>query len=322
MPNEQTGEQASGFNLGAVIARANANAEAADAGSGGGQPATPEPERQPSVFDTAYNDTLQEHEPHTEPAPEEKPAPEPETGTPPPATSIQAAKYTIAGREFTGEELTKAYTESSSEGRRQRERADEANDALAFQQDKIIEMEDRLAELAKPTHFNILSDEQIDELSPAKAAIYAVQLNDWQNQQRTAKESRQKAREEFTVYRAKLADMQKQQLEKITQEEPEVANLKSSMDKWSEALPELDRNPVKWQFLFAAAYGLRAYEAQRKANTTANQNNTIIARNGAASGGKTTITPKQPASPAQPKKNGVGAQLLDTIGKRQSGLFG
>lgn len=102
-------------------------------------------------------------------------------------------KATIRGKEYTGEELAKAY-ENSFEG------ALKLNDNYKATQAKATALEAKLAEMEakvlETPPFKILTKEEIKELDPADQTEYIIKKNAWETQRDARKEQLAKMQEQ------------------------------------------------------------------------------------------------------------------------------
>ena len=120
-----------------------------------------------------------------------------QTPTPAPQPAAPATptvfKATIRGKEYTGEELAKAY-ENSFEG------ALKLNDNYKATQAKATALEAKLAEMEakvlETPPFKILTKEEIKELDPADQTEYIIKKNAWETQRDARKEQLAKVQEQ------------------------------------------------------------------------------------------------------------------------------
>jgi len=114
--------------------------------------------------------------------------PDPEAGKPTPVVF----KTTIRGREFTGEELAKAYENSTTEALRLNETSKQYQQRVTAAETKINELQ---AKLDETPPFKVLTKEELKELDPADQVDYAVKKNAWETQRDNRKNELAKAQE-------------------------------------------------------------------------------------------------------------------------------
>ena len=111
---------------------------------------------------------------------------QPKAGEQPPVVF----KSTVRGREYTGEELTKAFESSSAEGIRLNQIVKQAQQELAAERVARAELEDKANETPP---FKLLTKSEMKELDTVDLAEYISKRDKWETQKETRKEALTKA---------------------------------------------------------------------------------------------------------------------------------
>jgi len=209
-------------------------------------------------------DTKQEAAAPTTPA--VTPAPTPAPGTTPDPVTPKAGevtptvfKTTVRGKEYTGEELAKAYENSSTEGLRLNDSVKQAKQHITTLEAKLAELEAAAADTAP---FKILTKEEIKELDPADQTEYIINKNAWETQKAARKE---KLAEMKQVQEAEAAESKNyiysrsQHMYSNEAEYPGYKDLMPAMEQILDRVPSLGGMRETPDILYYAALGLQKY---------------------------------------------------------------
>ena len=243
--------------------------------------------------------TTPETSPATAPAPGETPEPAtPEAGKP---TQSVVFKTTVRGREYTGEELAKAFELSSNEGLRLNETVKQHISRATAAEAKAAELQAKLDEVPP---FKLLTKEEIKELEPAEQVEYALKKNAWETQRDSRKEQLAKTQQ------AQVAEAQEtknyifgrtEHMLTNAAEFPGYKDLMPVMEQILDRVPSLAGRRETPDILYYAALGLQKYR-EGKASTSkeeeARQATAATAKAAAAAAGGGI--PKAPVGASNP----------------------
>jgi hypothetical protein len=178
-------------------------------------------------------------------------------------------KTTIRGREYTGEELAKAYEHSSTEGMRLNETLKQTLQRTAAIEAKYNELQLKLDETPP---FKILSKEEIKELDPADQTEYIIKKNAWEQKRETRKETLAKMQEAHKAEADELKSYiytRSEHMTKNAQEFPGYTELIPVMEQILDRMPTLAGRRETPDILYYAALGLQKYRESKVSQSAA-----------------------------------------------------
>lgn len=189
---------------------------------------------------------------------EEKP-PEPEGDEKPPEESPTTEPIVIRGRSFAAEsDVHTAYEQSSDEGVRLHN-LDVANQHMIQQlQTALVTAEDKIADLPYP---ELLNDDALDALSPAKQTEYLLKKGKWEDARDTRKTERETLRNGHKEYQENLKvqmDAQDSAMSRDAKEYPSYDNLKSQREDVLKKSPFLADRLEGNYIAYWVSYGIDA----------------------------------------------------------------
>lgn len=200
-------------------------------------------------------------------APGITPAPDtPPAGTPTPSTF----KATIRGREFTGEDLAKAYEHSTNEGLRLKDSEKQAIARATAAEARALEIEEK-ANSTPP--FKVLTKDELTELTPAEQTEYVLKKNAWETQQENRKKEIGKIQEARKAAEKETKDYiysRTQHMFENASEFPGYKDLLPAMEQILDRVPSLGGMKETPDILYYAALGLQKYREGR-ASTSAEE---------------------------------------------------
>jgi len=139
-------------------------------------------------------------------------------------------KVSVLGKEFTVDELVKAYENSSSEGYRLYKINKEMEDRIREYEAKLIELENKLQETPP---FKLLSDEEVEALSPKEQVEYLFKKREWEKQKEEKKSKLEQIKKEEESKRAILE-------QKIIKKADEMSKDGKTYPYYNEIVPIMD----------------------------------------------------------------------------------
>lgn len=257
-------------------------------------------------------------------APETPPAaagttPEPEAGKPTPVVF----KTTIRGREFTGEELAKAYEHSTTEALRLKDSEKQHQQRATAAEAKITEL---LTKLDETPPFQVLTKEQLKELDPADQVDYAVKKNAWETRRDSRKEQLAKVQETQKAQAQETKNYIYSRTEHMLSnatEFPGYKDLMPVMEQILDRVPSLAGMRETPDVLYYAALGLQKYregKVSQSAEEKARQEAAATAQaQAAAAGGGNPPAPVAPTPPVDDDSDEAFNKRV--LAKAQKGIF-
>ncbi len=190
----------------------------------------------------------------TEPGKTPDPA-QPKAGEQPPAVF----KTTIRGREYTGEELSKAFEHSSAEGIRLDQTVRQVQQELAAERAARAELEEKANETPP---FKMLTKSEMKELDPVDLAEYISKRDKWETQKETRKESLTKAKAAHEAETKAVKDHIYARSEHMMNDAvnfPGYKDLMPVMEQILDRMPNLAGRRETPDLLYYAALGLQKY---------------------------------------------------------------
>lgn len=190
----------------------------------------------------------------TEPGKTPDPA-QPNAGEQPPAVF----KTTIRGREYTGDELSKAFEHSSAEGIRLDQTVRQVQQELAAERAARAELEEKANETPP---FKILTKSEMKELDPVDLAEYISKRDKWETQKETRKDSLTKAKAAHEAETKAVKDhiyARSEHMMTNAAEYPGYKALMPVMEQILDRMPNLAGRRETPDLLYYAALGLQKY---------------------------------------------------------------
>ena len=200
----------------------------------------------------------------TDAKPGTTPAPAPDKPATPPAPAFKA---TIRGREYSGEDLVKAFEHSSAEGLRLNDSVKQAIARANAAEAKLMEME---AKLEATPPFAVLSKEQLAELTPAEQTEYVLKKNAWETQQEARKEKLARTQEAQKLQESETKEYiysRTQQMYESATEYPGYRELMPVMEQILDRVPSLGGMKETPDILYYAALGLQKHNEGKVAKS-------------------------------------------------------
>ena len=252
----------------------------------------------------------------TEPGITPDPA-QPKAGEQPPIVF----KTTIRGREYTGEELSKAFEHSSAEGIRLDQTVRQAQQELAAERAARAELEEKANETPP---FKMLTKSEMKELDPVDLAEYISKRDKWETQKETRKESLTKAKAAHEAETKAVKDhiyARSEHMMTNAAEYPGYKALMPVMDQILDRAPHMAGRRETPDLLYFAALGLQKYregkvskDAEQKAKDEAAAQ---AAAQAAAAGSGNPLAPVGPTPPQDDDSDeAFNKRLLEKAPKR------
>jgi len=198
--------------------------------------------------------------PTTPPAAVTEPGITPDPATPKAGeTPTVVYKTTIRGREYTGEELRKAFEHSSAEGIRLDQTVKQVQQELAAERAARAELEEKANETPP---FKILTKQEMKELDTVDLAEYISKRDKWEMQKETRKESLTKAKAAHEAETKAVKEhiyARSEQMMTNTAEYPGYKELMPVMAQILDRMPNLAGRRETPDLLYYAALGLQKY---------------------------------------------------------------
>jgi hypothetical protein len=223
------------------------------------------PDRSPAEIPATTQDTP----PATTPAEGTTPDPAaPEAGATPPAAPV--FKATVRGKEYTGEELVKAYQASTAEGLKipaLTETVKRHVQEITNLRAKITEFETKALETPP---FKLLSKEELKELEPAEQTEYVIKKTLWEKERDERKSAFTKMQQERESDAAEIKSYIYNRTQEMFDDPvkyPGYKDLVPAMEDILDRVPQLGGMKETPELLFAAAYGLKKLREETVSKT-------------------------------------------------------
>ena len=190
----------------------------------------------------------------TEPGKTPDPA-QPNAGEQPPVVF----KTTIRGREYTGDDLAKAFESSSAEGIRLDQAVKQIQQELTAERAARAEIEEKANETPP---FKVLTKSEMKELDPVDLAEYISKRDKWETQKDTRKESLTKAKAAYEAETKAVKEhiyARSEHMMNNTVEFPGYKDLMPVMEQILDRAPHMAGKRETPDLLYFAALGLQKY---------------------------------------------------------------
>jgi len=198
--------------------------------------------------------------PATPPAAATEPGTTPDPATPKAGeTPPVVFKTTIRGREYTGDELSKAFEHSSAEGIRLDQTVKQIQQELSAERAARAELEEKANETPP---FKILTKSEMKELDPVDLAEYISKRDKWETQKETRKESLTKAKAAHEAETKAVKDHIYARSEMMMNDAvnfPGYKDLMPVMEQILDRAPHMAGRRETPDLLYFAALGLQKY---------------------------------------------------------------
>ena len=235
-------------------------------------PATPTPASTPAAAPQAGGFLDHIKTPESSPAvstqqqPATPPAAAPAPGTTPDPATPKAGeqppvvfKTTIRGREYTGDDLAKAFESSSAEGIRLDQAVKQIQQELTAERAARAEIEEKANETPP---FKVLTKSEMKELDTVDLAEYISKRDKWETQKETRKESLTKAKATYEAETKAVKDhiyARSEHMMNNAVEFPGYKDLMPVMEQILDRAPHMAGKRETPDLLYFAALGLQKY---------------------------------------------------------------